>query len=166
MKILFLHGRESTPETSHTAKSIKEYFHQYKVFVPHYEPNTTSQEDIAKFLDSYYDEHIGDEPCVVIGISLGGYWALEMTNFTKARNVILLNPSLMYYGEEPFVSSEVGGHIIVNMDDEVVDPHTALKFEGRFKIDAFQTGGHRMSNMTAILPLIEASVNHFEYFIE
>ena len=166
MKILFLHGRESTPETSSTAKAIKDYFTNYEVLIPDYKPNISTHIEIEKFLSTYYNKNVGNEPCVVIGISLGGYWALNLTNMTYARNVVLLNPSIFYYGEAPIISGEVSGHLIMNNDDDVVDNDKNYDmFKNRFKINRFESGGHRMTNMEKVLPLIDASVDHFESFI-
>lgn len=165
MKILFLHGRESTPETSSTSKSIKDYFSgKYEVLVPDYKPNlqySTVKQNLLKF----YDENIKyNDEVVVIGISLGGYWATELTNMRPVTNIILLNPALWYYGERPDVNADVAGHIIMNMDDDIVNNYiTGVEFEGRFLFNTFQTGGHRMSNMDKVLPLIDNTLDHFEH---
>jgi len=159
MKILFLHGKESSPETSSSASAVKEYFKDYEVLVPDYMPRTSTHAEIEAFLKSYYAENVKEDDCSLIGISLGGYWALNMTNFTPATTVIMLNPSLRYYGEPPVVSADVGGHMILNMDDDVVDNEWNLKtYNARFKIDTFPSGGHRMTNMSEVLPLIEDTI--------
>ena len=168
MKIIFLHGLESTPETSSTAKLIKETFEKlhYEVEVPDYKPSTNSYDEIVEFLKGVSCDY-GD---VVIGISLGGFWALHMTEFTNATNVILLNPAIergeVRYNIQLNTSVEVCGHLLLNMDDEVViNANNCIRYEGRFLIDAFRVGGHRMTNLNQLMPLIKASVDHFESFI-
>lgn len=167
MKIIFLHGLESTPETSSTAKLIKDNFEkQYEVIVPDYKPSTKSYEEIVEFLKGLDCDYRD----IVIGISLGGFWALHMTEFTNATNVILLNPAIergeIRYDVKLNTSVEVCGHMLLNMDDEVViNENNLLRYEGRFKIDTFRVGGHRMTNLYQLMPLIDASVEHFESFI-
>lgn len=170
MKIIFLHGLESTPETSHSAKLITDNFDN--VHVPHYNPKKSTYLLVKQTLKSLIDHYteVMKEDVILIGISLGGFWALHMTEFTNCNKVILLNPAIVRgeerYGVTVNVSGEVGGHLLLNMDDEVIDNNENCKrFEGRFKIDTFQTGGHRMTNLKELIPLIEGSVDHFENFI-
>jgi predicted esterase YcpF (UPF0227 family) len=168
MKILFLHGKESTPETSSSARAIKEHFKNfegYEVLVPDYKPSTRTHAEIEVFLTNYYKEYIGDEDCHVIGISLGGYWALNLTNFTKAHKVFMLNPSMKYYGAEPKIHPNVLGELILNMDDDVVDnEYNDEKYKSRFKITKFDTGGHRMTNMDNVLPVIEETIDYLTWW--
>ena len=165
MKILFLHGKLSNPETSKTAKAVKEYFNDYEVLIPDYKPDR-SYKEVKQTLKDYYELNIGNCQCVVIGISLGGYWALNLPNFTECFNVIALNPAFKYYGSLPEIKPYVGGHIILNMDDELLDSElTSRVYEKRFKITKYKTGGHRMSNIDNVLIDIEGSIEHFEYFI-
>lgn len=162
MKILFIHGLESTPETSSSAKAIKEAFPQYKIKVPHYYPNVIPYTSIIENLKSYenYD--------VAIGISLGGFWALHMTEFTNIRNVILLNPAIERgqerYGIKLNTPADVGGAMFLNMDDDVVDNKwNKENYKNKFLVHSYDVGGHRMSNMNLVLPHIDVILDHFEH---
>jgi predicted esterase YcpF (UPF0227 family) len=158
MNVIFFHGKLSNPETSTTGKAIKECFEAagHKVYIPDYKPNDNTLEEISKYLKQYVRDIVSvEEETVFIGISLGGFWALKMANKTPYCSCILLNPSLNYYG---FTESPKDGlplSIILNADDEILDSEsTAKHFEGRAKVDLFQTGGHRMSNIYDIMPII------------
>ena len=97
--IIFLHGKESTPETSMSAKAVIEYLKNEDVSVPDYQPLARSHAEIEEFLSSYI-ENAGVD-VTLIGISLGGYWAYTMA--CKKENVsrcILLNPSFRCYQGE------------------------------------------------------------------
>ena len=158
MNIIFFHGKLSTPETSNTAKVIKEAFEDLgdKVYIPDYQPNDLNYYEISDYLQKYVSNIISIETeTVFIGISLGGFWALRTANLFPNCSCILLNPSLNYYGYELHAKEGLPLSIILNADDEVLDSYkTAKQFEGRAKVDLFQKGGHRMSNIYDIMPII------------
>lgn len=161
MKILFLHGLESTPETSSTAKLITDNFDN--VFVPNYNPKD-SYENIKKTLSNYNDYD------VVIGISLGGFWALHMTEFTDISKVIMINPAIVkaehHYSIKLNTHSDVLGHMLLNMDDDVVDNSENLeRYNNRFKVTTFETGGHRAKNSDEVLIDIRLSLNFLGIWI-
>jgi predicted esterase YcpF (UPF0227 family) len=165
--IIFIHGRLSTPETSQTAKAIKEYFESKgeRVVVPNYKPNDSTYDEIKTFFREYIRslDFIVDEQITVIGISLGGYWALKLANEDSwISKCILLNPSLSYYGEELKVQCLADISVCLNMDDELLDPNKTLeKFEGIASVYTSETGGHRMSNINEFLKDIEKDINLF-----
>jgi pimeloyl-ACP methyl ester carboxylesterase len=163
--IIFLHGKESTPESSGSAKAIIEYFKNYTVLVPDYRPLERAYEEIENFLTGYIQNAIAKADGMVhlVGISLGGYWAYTMA--CKIRDVyqcILLNPSFRCYPEFPIVPPPHGLPIslIVNLDDDVLNPYDAIKrFEGRAGITTFECGGHRFNNRNEMLHEIEKPLN-------
>ena len=159
MKIIFLHGKESTPETSSSAKAIIEYFTEDEVFVLNYEPMNGTFDEVDSRLDTLIKEIIDDEEFVIIGISLGGYWALKKAHDFPNCKCILLNPALEYYTPievNPFLFSIM----YLNLDDEVIKPiDILLKYCSMIYIHTFPNGGHRMNNIKEILPLIEKSIN-------
>jgi len=171
MKIIFLHGLESAPETSSSAKAIRDYFvNQYDVIIPDYKPKERTHSQICDYFEEFTANLPEGEEYVAIGISLGGYWALNLTNITEGQminKVILLNPSLDYYsrtGEVPEIKIDpcVLGQVIVNMDDDVVDNNKTIKrYINRFHFLTFSKGGHRMSNMKHVLPYMDNTLNTY-----
>lgn len=160
MKIIFLHGLESTPKTSSTAKFVKANFDN--VLVPDYKPKTPYK-NIKKTLTAFVEKHVGDEDAIVIGISLGGFWALHLTEFTKINKVILINPAITKsekrYGIETILNVDVCGKVFLNKDDDVVDNEENFRiFHNRFSVTEFETGSHRATNQVEMLPHLKESV--------
>jgi predicted esterase YcpF (UPF0227 family) len=165
MNIIFLHGLESTPETSSTAKLITDNF--ANVYVPHYNPNIKdstylrTREGLKSRCESTSDHYD-----IAIGISIGGFWALHMTEFTNIKKVILINPAIVrgeaYYNIKLNTPNDVVGQLLMNMDDEVVDNKENYElYKGKFSTMKFYKGGHRASNHEEILEAIERTVNIF-----
>ena len=160
MKAMFFHGLMSTPDTSRTAKAVREFLARkdVEVVVPDYQPQTRSYDEIDAFLRKEVQQLLdGDDEVMLIGISLGGYWALKMTNELKyVSHCILINPSLNYYGKPVEAKWGFMLTVITNADDDVVDNReTQKRFKGRAECIEFPSGGHRPTNMDQILPLIE-----------
>lgn len=168
MKLIFLHGLESTPKTSGSAKAIREYFAEkdknVEVIVPDYHPKTRTYEEIDIYLQSLIRElEKGGERIMLVGISMGGYWAMRMAEqFKRIAACVLLNPALDRYGR-PFEKKacEAPLTIIMNADDDVVDNQkTYEKFAKSCNCIMFPDGGHRMSgNMDRVLPLIRGAMH-------
>lgn len=164
MKIIFLHGLESTPETSSTAKLITDNFDN--VHVPHYYPNMRTYSLIIQSLKSLIDhyENVMNEEVMLVGISIGGYWALKMTEFTNVRKVILINPAIIrgaqyYNGMLVNTPSDVMGKMILNMDDDIVDnKENFMLYKDKFSVTTFQSGGHRATNKKQIIEAVKKSV--------
>lgn len=160
MKAMFFHGLLSTPETSRTAKAVKDFLAQkdVEVIVPDYRPQARSYDEIDAFLKEEVQKLLDlNDGVMLIGISLGGYWAYKMANdFSRVEHCVLINPSLNYYGKPVEDRGDVLLAIITNADDDVVDNRETLKrFKGRAECVEFPSGGHRPTNMDQILPLIE-----------
>ena len=163
MKIIFLHGLESTPQTSSTAKLIIDNFDN--VIVPNYKPQDSYQ-NIVVNIKSVIDPN---EDYIVIGISMGGFWALKLTEFTHIKKVILINPALengcSKYSEYFEIDPDVMGSVIVNMDDDVVDNEWNIEnYNSRFSFTTFSRGGHRVSNKDQVLTAIKNTVNFMSYW--
>ena len=171
MKIIFLHGLESTPETSSSVKLIIEEFGSVNVHVPHYFPKETTFLSIIQHLTSlitHYTETMGED-VMLVGISLGGFWALKMTEFTKVKKVILINPAIFKscerYGTMIDTPSDVMGAMLLNMDDDVVDNEQNFEvYRDKFSVTRFATGGHRATNKEELLPVIRKAVNTLSYW--
>jgi len=163
--ILFIHGRLSTPETSQTAIAVKKYFESIgeRVVIPNYRPNELTYDEIKTYFREYIRalDFTIDEPITVIGISLGGYWALELANSDSwISKCVLLNPSLSYYGEELKVKCMADVTVCLTMNDELIDSNRTLeKFNGIANVYTNESGGHRMSNINEFLHLIEKDIN-------
>jgi predicted esterase YcpF (UPF0227 family) len=160
MKAIFFHGMLSTPSTSRSAKAVKNFLTQkgVEVIVPDYKPQTRSHDEIDAYLKKELQKVIDpNDKIILIGISLGGYWAYKMANdFCKVERCVLINPSLNYYGKSVEDKSSVPLTIIGNADDDVVNNKETLeKFKSRALCIEFPSGGHRPTNMSQILPLIE-----------
>jgi len=159
--IIFLHGKESTPETSRSAKAVIEYFKNEDVSVPDYQPLARSHAEIEEFLSSCIETAGVD--VTLIGISLGGYWAYTMA--CKKANVsrcILLNPSFRCYQDIPVTAAKNGLPItvVVNLDDEIINPADAIeRFTGRASVVTFEKGGHRFDNREQMLAEICKAIN-------
>lgn len=157
MNVIFFHGKLSTPETTNTGKAIKKFFElaDHKVYIVDYKPENTPVE-ISIFIRDYIKDIISvEEDTVFIGISLGGFWALNTANRTPNCSCVLLNPCLDYYGFTIKPKSGLPLSVILNVDDELIDARkTAEMLKGRAKIDLVPSGGHRMTNIKDLLPLI------------
>jgi predicted esterase YcpF (UPF0227 family) len=163
MKAIFLHGMLSTPSTSASARAVKEFLTRkgVEVIIPDYKPQTRSYDEINAFLTKEVKACVDTEDEVMlIGISLGGYWAFKMANdFKRVCHCVLINPALNYYGKPVHDNQDVPLTIIVNADDDVVDNRETMeKFKKRGYCVEFPTGGHRPTNMNQILPLIEEAL--------
>lgn len=159
--IIFLHGKESTPSASTSAKAVRKYFNNDTVLVPDYRPLERSHEEIEAYLTKYIKN--AGEDVSLVGISLGGYWAYRMA--CEAPNVsrcIMLNPSFRCYPDSYVVPDKPGLPIsvVVNLDDDVVNPNDAIeRFKGRAGIITFDQGGHRFNNREEMLREIEKAIN-------
>lgn len=158
MKIVFLHGLESTPESSSTGKMLKEIFPDVDVL--DYNPRD-SYVNIVNRLQLMLNKY---DDCVVVGISAGGFWALKMTEYTRVNKIVLINPAIEKacekYGCDMDTPVDVYGSVILNMDDEVVDnKKNLLDLKGRFFVKTFETGGHRASNKEEIIEELRKSLN-------
>ena len=91
--IIFLHGKQSTPEGSGSGKAIREHFsNEHNVLIPDYKPMKRTHEEIDAYLKDYISPH---PEALIVGISLGGYWAYRMTCVLPANlglSCVLLNP--------------------------------------------------------------------------
>ena len=75
--IIFLHGKQSTPEGSGSGKAIREHFSkEHTVLIPDYKPMERTHQEIEAYLKAYISPRPG---ALIVGISLGGYWAYRMT---------------------------------------------------------------------------------------
>lgn len=56
--IIFLHGKQSTPEGSDSGIAIREHFsNEYRVLIPDYKPMERTHEEIEAYLKEYTAPH-------------------------------------------------------------------------------------------------------------
>lgn len=155
--IIFLHGKQSTPEGSGSGKAIREHFStEHNVLIPDYKPMERTHEEIETYLKEYIFPH---PEALVVGISLGGYWAYRMTCVLPAGlslSCVLLNPYFYNYPGVEIPTPLEGARlsVVVNLDDDLINPEAVVaRFSGFAKIVTSEKGGHRFADKR---PIVEA----------
>ncbi|MDD2942134.1 MAG: hypothetical protein PHC51_04125 [bacterium] len=156
MSVLVLHGHKGNSKDSRTCQTIQKYLGQYDIIPVDY-PSESSREEIIKHLDALPIDW--KEVEAVIGTSLGGYWARYLGRKLMA-DVIMINPSLRFYNDDDTDPLDLYIHLIINEDDNVLDPQYAInKYKGRAHIITLKTGGHRCENLASCIDEIEKMLN-------
>lgn len=180
--VIALHGYGSSPSSSSTIKTLKNGLKEYSFISPKYDEKDPS--GTAGKLLSMATSVPENEELVIIGASLGGFWARWLANKVRGAKLVLINPSInapenlkKYVASGGLASSEVDAYkpykistdrssmsimVIVAMDDDVVSPkETVSLYNGRAEVHK-GTGGHRMSTLNtyidSIKKFIETSV--------
>ena len=152
-KILFLHGLDSSRESSkfHAICADKKYC----ITVDY---RNLNYQTVASF---YNDIIVKIQPEIIVGHSLGGYWALKMSVLHSIPCVIA-NPSLQpdFRPDYPQISEQELDHDIpqlayLELGDEQLDMHwVQTQLENYMPIHAFKGGHHRLVCPENINPLI------------
>lgn len=118
-------------------------------------------------VDKFYDELIDRiKPDVLVGHSLGGYWALKKS---AERNIpcVLLNPSLFpkVEGYAAITTNELAKapmiHAYIELGDEVINGYAIAKFlRPKSALRLNQSGCHRIKQVYMINAIID---QHFAY---
>ena len=160
--IIFLHGKQSTPEGSGSGKAIREHFSsEHNVLIPDYKPMERTHEEVEAYLTEFISPH---PEALIVGISLGGYWAYRMACVLAADlglSCVLLNPYFYNYPEieVPMPPENIPITVVVNLDDDLINPQEVIKrFQGSAAIKAFEKGGHRFKDKTPIVEAVNASL--------
>jgi len=92
--IIYLHGFNSGGQ-SQKAAWLRAHLAPVLVFAPDYEPHHghDAARDLRKFLARLRRENPQDPKLMLIGSSLGGFWAQYLASEFDAR-IVLINPSL------------------------------------------------------------------------
>ena len=183
--IIYLHGFRSSAESS-KFNILKNMFPQEKVIALDYSPHipNLAAEQISKVITDHYHEY----DILVIGTSLGGFWARWAANRFWEKS-ILINPSLhpdktLSVGTFPchhdankkievtpegltlFLNYKVAPHseayatVLLSMDDEVIDAQaTKEELKGIHGITCFDSGGHRFTQFEEIKDIISRVLN-------
>lgn len=161
-KILFLHGLDSSREsTKFHAIDAK---HKFCIEVDYRNLNFQTVAD-------FYHESIEKiRPDIIVGHSLGGYWALKMSLFHRIPCVIA-NPSLYpdFRDDYPAIDDADLDHDIpqiayLELGDEILDMHRVEhQLEDYMQIQSVQGGHHRLAcpeNINQLIQLIEENYLH------
>lgn len=186
MKLVYLHGFRTT--TSAKVGHFRKMFPDWDVVDFQYDPH--KPDEAADALDDYLRPIARlNEEVIVVGTSLGGFWARWVTaNYPFAG--VLINPSFQPDKTLPigtYKCYDTGKDIIVDhtnlnefdkykcngrqystmlsMDDEIIDPQTTIDELTKTNRVAtqFVGGGHRFDNVEAIKKEIERM--HHTYVI-
>lgn len=184
MKIVVLHGFGSNAQTSSTVNTLREALGPDNVVgisYPYWDADAAAGQLITQ-IDSI-DEHV-----VLIGVSLGGFWARYIASqCSNVDRLILLNPSLnAHTSVKKYENTTVNGHeigpgyaksmeqyrivkdcpllpinIVVCLDDDVVDPEqTIIEMKGRARMKIMETGGHRIDcSKQEVIQFINNAIN-------
>jgi len=155
--ILFFHGLNSSKNTNKYTTIRREKHCETVDYLK------TGYDAISK----RYDELINEiKPDVLVGHSLGGYWALKKS---AERNIpcVLLNPSLfpMFEGYTDITVDELvrapNIHAYIELGDEVINGYVMAKFlrpQAALRLD--QAGHHRIKRLYMVNEIID---QHFAY---
>ncbi|RKG40060.1 YqiA/YcfP family alpha/beta fold hydrolase [Acinetobacter rongchengensis] len=153
-KILFLHGLDSSKESTkfHAIDAEKKYC----IEVDYRNLNFKTVEDF------YHDTIDKIKPDLLIGHSLGGYWALRMSQSHRIPTIIA-NPSLSpdFRADYPAINEHDLEHDIpqiayIELGDEILDMYAATSLlETYMQIDAVEGGHHRLAQPENLNRLIE-----------
>jgi predicted esterase YcpF (UPF0227 family) len=115
-------------------------------------------------LQELYDRFLEGRNLIVVGTSLGGFWANYFANHVGARGAILINPVVDPQELMRVENPRTDMLVLLTKDDEVLRYQDAVRVfsaASRAKIEIFETGGHsppldRPDIMAAIRRFVEA----------
>ena len=152
-KILFFHGLDSSRDSTkfHAIQASEKY-------CINVDYRNLSFETVAQF---YHDIIEKIKPNIIVGHSLGGYWALLMS-FKYQIPCVIANPSLSpnFRDDYPPISDNILNHDIqqmayIELGDEVLNMHTTKEFlENYIHIQSIEGGHHRLEQPEKINDLI------------
>ncbi|NHC04431.1 esterase [Acinetobacter sp. 187] len=156
-KVLFLHGLDSSRES--TKFEAIDAVDKLCINVDYRNLNFST-------VESFYCEMIEKiKPKILVGHSLGGYWALKMSKYFELPAVIA-NPSLSpnFREDYPQISEQDLDHDIpqfayIELGDELLDMYaTADCLESYMHVEKVEGGHHRLDE--------PEKINQFIYQIE
>jgi hypothetical protein len=155
--ILYIHGYGSSAETAKAGlvKGMQSYTIDY---------DTNTFEDTFKFFESIITNN---DVTLIVGHSLGGYWALKIGNKYEIP-VVLVNPSLfptVISGYPPCTNDDTinKSHrfAYLEMGDEVIDMAEVSNFlEGTTSIYKVCGGHHRIQFQNKLKDFINTCLNY------
>ena len=159
-KILFLHGLDSSRES--TKFHAIDANQKYCIDVDYRNLN------FQTVADFYRDIIAKIKPEILVGHSLGAYWALKMSVLHKIPAVIA-NPSLQpdFRTDYPPISEDDLEHEIaqiayLELGDEQLDMYAVQQqLEPYMQVQAVEGGHHRLVSPENINQLLQYMQNHF-----
>jgi hypothetical protein len=159
-KIIYFHGYGSSPN-SDKVKLLKQRFDVIAPSIPI--KHDEAFQHLIEFVQPYADPSV-----VLVGTSLGGYWAGRMSNYFILP-AVLINPScfpadtLTRYQNEHLTEEErlkyrpleftstATRSVLLARDDDVIDYRIAEKvLSDRCNVKLFESGGHRFNDINTI----------------
>lgn len=153
-KILFFHGLDSSKE------STKFYaIDSHRKFCVNVDYRALSFQSVFSF---YQDLIEKIQPDIIVGHSLGSYWALKMSLAQKIPAVIA-NPSLspQFRSDYPAITEDDLEHDILQLaylelNDELLDMHQVQQqLQPYMQVEAVAGGHHRLARPENLNILIE-----------
>ena len=154
LKILFLHGLDSSREsTKFHAIDAK---NKFCIDIDYRNLNYQTVENL-------YSEIIGKiKPELLIGHSLGAYWALKMSHLHRIPTIIA-NPSLQPNFRDDYLQindldleNDIPQIAYIELGDEILDMYaTSTLLEQFMQVDLYEGGHHRLAHPENLNPLIE-----------
>ncbi|MDY6467106.1 YqiA/YcfP family alpha/beta fold hydrolase [Acinetobacter faecalis] len=151
--VLFFHGLDSSRDSTkfHAIDAPKKY-------CINVDYRNLNFETVAQF---YHDIIEKINPHIIVGHSLGGYWALLMS-FKHQIPCVIANPNLTpnFRDDYPPISDKILDHDIQQMaylelGDEILDMHGTKEFlENYMQIQSIEGGHHRLEHPERINDLI------------
>lgn len=170
MLVVLIHGRQSTPETSGMIRILKPLLEEngFDVIAPTYNTSGSKGEIEKEFIEqirSAQDE-FNEQEIAFIGSSLGGFWARHLANKFPGSKLIMINPSLKFYGQVERYSNEkersIPTTLFLSKDDDVVPYEIAYDhYKDMADIRLFEHGGHRFSPLSEVKGDIVKALNRY-----
>lgn len=160
-KILFIHGLDSSKES--TKFHAIDAANKYCLNVDYRNLNYAT---VAEFYSEIIEKI---KPDILVGHSLGGYWALKMSQYHHIPCVIA-NPSLApsFRDDYPAIDDTDLQHDIpqlayLELGDEILDMYAAQsQLEDYMQVETFEGGHHRLAYPERINPLILQIEQHLK----
>ena len=157
VKILFLHGLESSP-----GGSKPKYLESmgYTVMNPHMPPG--SYEEACNIAQRLIDD---TKPDIVVGSSRGG--AIAMNNNLASAKLVLIAPAWRKYGVPTSKYQDSDTIVLHCMGDEVVPYSDSVELADNWGVSLHECGqSHRMNSTASLAALLNAVRYHVNRITE
>lgn len=173
--IVYIHGYGSSP-TSRTATAIKEAFPDEKFVCPHLD-HDLEPEHTKKVLDALAKKLADEDDVVIIGSSMGGFWADYMAAVHGFKTV-LINPALKpsetmkRFGASPATLAKYAAlenlthrhsrfHVVTfyGSEDKIVPLHHV---QTKYKSPRILKGeGHQLSDLGPVFDMVQKMIGNY-----
>lgn len=142
-KLLFLHGLDSSRDSSKFAA-----LNAKRKFCINVDYRNLNFQTVSDFYDEIIEQI---QPDILVGHSLGGYWALKLS-LRHHLPCVIANPSLAphFRDDYPLIGDADLNHDIpqlayLELGDELLDMHNTQEFlENYMDVETFEQGHHRL----------------------